>query len=167
MTMHLVNLFALAACIAVPQAVGLVSAWATAAGVKTWHAGLRKPSFNPPNSVFGPVWSALYLLMGISLFLIWRSPAGQERQDALIAFGIQLALNFAWSFIFFRFRQIALALAEILVLWIAILGMILLFREVDAVAAYLQIPYLLWVGFATFLNASIWKLNQPRWKGAE
>lgn len=157
--MKLKDLTTLLICIGLPLAVGAVSGIATASGLGEWYMGLEKPSFNPPNSVFGPVWTILYLLMGISLFLVWRAPAGEARRRALLIFAVQLALNFAWSFLFFHFRQVGAALVDIALIWVAVLLMILAFRKVRPVAGYLQIPYLLWVSFATALNAALWRLN--------
>ena len=153
------NIPILIVCILIPLAVGGVSSFATSSSIKTWFVTLKKPSFNPPNYLFAPVWTVLYILMGVSLYLIWQSPSGDSRSNALIVFGIQLFLNFAWSFVFFYFRKITWALLDIMLLWIAIVIMILLFFWIDPVAAYLQIPYLLWVSFATALNGAIRKLN--------
>ncbi len=146
-------------CIVIPLAVGGVSSFATSSSIKTWFVTLKKPSFNPPNYLFAPVWTVLYILMGISLYVIWQSPSGDARTNALMIFGLQLLLNFAWSFIFFYFRKISGALIDIMLLWIAIIVMIILFYTIDPLSAYLQIPYLLWVSFATALNAAIRKLN--------
>jgi tryptophan-rich sensory protein len=151
---------ALAACVAGPLAVGAVAGIATSSGMDGWYQSLRKPAFNPPGWVFGPVWTTLYALMGLGLFLVWRSPRGPGRRLALAIFGVQLALNFAWSFLFFRFHLPGAALAELILLWLAVLAMILAFRKVRPAAAWLQVPYLLWVGFAGILNASIWFHNR-------
>ena len=121
---------------------------------------LIKPPFNPPNYLFGPVWSALYLLMGVSLFMIVKMEKSELRINAILVFGIQLFLNFWWSIFFFRFHRPDVALAEIVLMWFAILFMIFSFYKAKPVAAYLQIPYLLWVSFASVLNASIWWLNK-------
>ncbi|HEX8378446.1 MAG TPA: TspO/MBR family protein [Pedobacter sp.] len=145
--------------ITIPLVVGGVSGYATSANISSWYAYLNKPSFNPPNYLFGPVWTFLYLLMGISLYLVWKSPEGKQKTRALLVFAFQLLLNFAWSFIFFSFHETGLALVEIIVLWMSILLMIILFFRINRTAAYLQIPYLLWVSFATALNAAIWHLN--------
>jgi translocator protein len=153
------NIFTLIACIAIPLIVGGIAGIAPSGSDNEWYAALDKPVFNPPDWVFGPVWTILYILMGISLYLIWKSPASPMRKLALIIFGIQLVLNFAWSFIFFYFQQPGFALIEIVILWFSILAMIIVFHKINRVAAYLQIPYLLWVTFATLLNASIWWLN--------
>lgn len=146
-------------CIALPLMVGAVSGYATSRSVDTWYATLAKPPFNPPNAVFGPVWTLLYVLMGVTLFLLWRSPSSPQRTRALIAFGVQLALNFAWSFLFFRYHLVTAAFVEILVLWGCILAMIVFSFRVKPVSAWLQTPYLLWVSFAALLNGAIRVLN--------
>ena len=153
------NIPILILCIVIPLAVGGISSFATASSIKTWFVTLKKPSFNPPNYLFAPVWTLLYILMGVSLYMIWQSPSGDARTNALLVFGIQLFLNFAWSFVFFYFRKITLALLDILLLWIAIIIMIILFYGINPTASLLQIPYLLWVSFATALNGAIRKLN--------
>ncbi len=146
-------------CLVLPIIIGGISSYATASGIHDWYITIRKPSFNPPNYLFGPVWTFLYVLMGVSLFLIWSSSPGKKRSNALVIFAVQLTLNFLWSFLFFKFNLIGVALAEILMIWISILMMIILFSRVDKFAAYLQIPYLLWVSFASTLNGAIWFLN--------
>ena len=153
------QLLALILCIILPLSVGSISGIATAGNITTWYAMLNKPWFNPPDYLFGPVWTALYFLMGISLFMVWKSPRGSLRTRALLFFGIQLALNFAWSFIFFHFKQTGGAMIEIILVWISIVTMIILFYRINKTAALLQIPYLLWVSFASVLNGSIWWLN--------
>jgi len=120
---------------------------------------LNKPFFNPPNYLFGPVWTLLYLLMGISFFLILQSPIKELKRKAIIIFVIQLSLNFLWSFMFFKFELIGLAFIEIILIWISIFTMIIAFNKINRIAAALQIPYLLWVSFATVLNGAIWWLN--------
>jgi benzodiazapine receptor len=146
-------------CLLIPLAAGGLSGIATVSAIPGWYAGLVKASFNPPDYIFGPVWTFLYILMGISLYLIWIAPKGPARDVALAAFGLQLLLNFAWSFLFFYFHQTGWALVEIILLWVTIIMMIQLFYRVRRAAAWLQVPYLLWVAFATVLNASIWHLN--------
>jgi benzodiazapine receptor len=158
--MKRVNIVGLITCLAIPLAIGTISGIATATSIKGWYAALDKPAFNPPNFIFGPVWTLLYILMGISLYIIWRSERTNERTNALRIFGIQLVLNFAWSFIFFYFHQVFIALLEIVMIWVGVLLMIIIFRKVSRTAAYLQIPYLMWVSFASLLNAAIWILNQ-------
>lgn len=142
--------------------VGLISGLLTKAEISRWYAGLRKPSFNPPNWIFGPVWTALYILMGVAAWMIWHVPRSQLRTYALIWFAIQLGLNFLWSLIFFRWHAIAGALGEISILWLAILATIVLFWEVRPLAGELMLPYLAWVSFASVLNLGILRLNQNR-----
>jgi translocator protein len=132
----------------------------TSAAVPEWYATLNRPSFNPPNWVFGPVWTALYILMGFSLFLIWKQKASKERKRAIFVFLLQQTLNFGWSFIFFYFNMIGFALMEIILLWMSIVTMLVLFYKIKPIAAYINIPYLLWVTFATVLNASYYFLNR-------
>jgi benzodiazapine receptor len=130
----------------------------TSAAIPTWYAALNKPFFNPPNWLFGPVWTVLYVMMGISLYLVWKE-GYQKHKKAIIVFGIQLALNVLWSVLFFGMRNPLLAFADILALWGFILYTTLLFRKTSKTAAYLLIPYLLWVSFATVLNFAIFYLN--------
>jgi len=146
-------------CIAIPMIIGSLSGLATTGAIDSWYAQLNKPSFNPPNYLFGPVWTFLYVLMGISLFLIWKSPQGNERNMALAIFVIQMVLNFTWTFLFFYFHRPGIALIEIGILWISIMLMILSFYRIDKTASLLQIPYILWVSFASVLNGAIWWLN--------
>ena len=127
--------------------------------ILNWYAGLQKPSFQPPNWLFGPVWTLLYILMGISLYLVWKQPVSALRNKALTIFTIQFVLNFCWSIIFFNQHQIGLALIEIIVMWICILITIFQFGKLSSIAAWLLVPYISWVSFATILNAAIWKLN--------
>jgi translocator protein len=139
--------------------VGVVGGGAgffTAAGVTTWFPTLVKPSFNPPAWVFAPVWTILYLMMAVAAWLVWQR--GNSR-SALTLFFIQLALNFAWSFLFFGAKSPALALVDIIALWLAIVATMLAFWNTTRPAGLLLVPYLAWVSFATALNASIWYLN--------
>jgi translocator protein len=147
-------------CISIPLVIGGLSGLATTGAIDSWYAMLNKPSFNPPNYLFGPVWTMLYVLMGISLFLVWKSSQGKSRNKAIVIFMIQMTLNFAWTFLFFYFHWLGFALIEILLLWITITLMILTFYRIDKTAALLQIPYLLWVTFASILNGAIWLLNK-------
>lgn len=142
-----------------PLLVGGVAGAFTASAIPEWYATLRQPSFNPPNWVFGPVWTTLYLLMGYSFFRIWSLPVSPGRTTALRIYFAQLLLNFCWSFLFFYFKLIGWALLEIAFLWLSIVTMILHFYRLDRVAAYINIPYILWVSFATILNASYYLLN--------
>jgi translocator protein len=145
--------------IALPLLVGAVAGIFTAKAIPGWYETLYQPSFNPPNWLFGPVWTVLYILMGISFFMIWQTPPGNQRTLAMVAFFVQLLLNFGWSFLFFHFKEIGLALAEVIVLWCAIVVMIVFFYRIRPVSAWINIPYLLWVTFATVLNAAYYKLN--------
>jgi tryptophan-rich sensory protein len=146
-------------CLLIPLAIGSISGIATAAGIKSWYLTLNKPFFNPPNYLFGPVWTLLYLLMGISIYLILQTPKTDMRKKAIIIFCVQLGLNFIWSFLFFKFQRVGIAFIEILLIWASILTMILTFYNLNKTAALLQIPYLLWVSFASILNGAIWWLN--------
>ncbi len=127
------NLIRFIISITIPLVVGAVSGYATSSNIASWYAYLNKPSFNPPNYLFGPVWTVLYLLMGVSLYLIWISPEGKQKTKALMVFTFQLLLNFAWSFIFFSFHETGLALVEIIVLWMSIVLMIVLFFRINRV----------------------------------
>ncbi|MES2621316.1 MAG: TspO/MBR family protein [Bacteroidota bacterium] len=147
-------------CLVIPLSIGSISGFATSSAITNWYAGLIKPSFNPPNYLFAPVWTALYFLMGVSLYIISRSGSDELRSKAILVFFIQLFLNFWWSIFFFSFERPDVALAEIVLLWLSIVYMIYTFRKINSVAAYLQIPYLLWVSFAAVLNQSIWWLNR-------
>jgi len=144
-----------------PLAIGGVSGYLVRNEMNgEWFTTLMKPSFNPPGYLFGPVWTVLYIFMGISMFLIWNTPKTALRQKALILFGVQLFFNFWWSILFFSFHTIILSVVDILLMWFLIIYMIKLFTRIKPIAAYLQVPYLLWVTFATVLNISIWYLNR-------
>lgn len=146
-------------CILVPLIIGGLGGIATASGVDTWYNTIQRPSFNPPNYLFGPVWTFLYILMGISFYMILQATPGKDKARAIIIFCVQLALNSIWSFLFFSFHWLGIAFIEILMILISILTMIILFYKINKSAALLQIPYLLWVSFATVLNGSFWLLN--------
>lgn len=124
-----------------------------------WYAGLAKPSFNPPPWVFGPVWTALYVLMAIAAWQVWLQPAGSRRRTALNWFGIQLGFNAAWSPVFFGIEQPRLALAVIVALLISLIVVVFRFFSVHRLAGWLLVPYLAWVGFALVLNGAIVALN--------
>ena len=149
----------LLASLVLPLSIGSIAGLFTADAVPEWYETLNRPSFSPPNWLFGPVWTTLYLLMGISLFLIWKQNPSKGRNFAILVFMIQLTLNFCWSFIFFYFHMIGLALIEIILLWISIVLMLVLFYKIKPMAAIINIPYLLWVTFATILNAAYYILN--------
>lgn len=157
--MNSTTIIKLAVSVALPLAAGAIAGMFTAKAIPGWYETLNQPSFNPPNWVFGPVWTVLYILMGISLFLVWQTEPGPDRTMAMASFIFQLLLNFAWSFLFFYFRRIGLALVGIILLWCAILAMMFLFYRIKPLAAWINLPYILWVSFATVLNAEYYRLN--------
>lgn len=154
-----VNWPALLASIVLCQLAGIVPSILTANDVATWYPTLVKPAFNPPSWVFGPVWTTLYLLMGISLYLVWQSESSRIRQVALAVFGVQLVLNASWTLVFFGAHLLFGGLVVIVALLGAIVLTIATFVRIDRRAAVLLLPYLLWVSFATVLNYELWRLN--------
>jgi len=153
-----VNIKLLIPSIVLPLLAGAVGSAFTTSAITTWYTTLNKPSFNPPNYLFGPVWTVLYILMGISFYLVLVSKA-KSKQLAVKLFLVQLILNTLWSLIFFGAHNPMLALFDIVVLWGAILFTIVSFYKISKPASYLLIPYILWVSFATILNLSIVLLN--------
>ncbi|MBU0530860.1 MAG: TspO/MBR family protein [Candidatus Aenigmatarchaeota archaeon] len=154
------NYLKLIVSIIICQAAGLIGSVFTAPSIQTWYVGLNKPFFVPPNWLFAPAWTTLFLLMGISLYLVWnKGLKEQKNRCAIKIFGIQLVLNIVWSVIFFGLQSPLYAFIEIIILWIAILGTIIKFHRVDKKAAYLLIPYILWVTFAAALNLAVYLLN--------
>lgn len=146
--------------ITIPLLIGFIGGGFTASEIPGWYAKLNKPGWQPPNWLFGPVWTALYILMGIALYLVWKADvSSSKKQTAIILFAVQLILNFFWSIIFFNQHQIGWALVEIIVLWLFILLTIFSFSKINNTAAWLLVPYISWVSFATILNYAIWKLN--------
>lgn len=146
--------------IAIPVLVGGISGFFTVSGVESWYQTIHKPSWNPPNWVFGPVWTTLYVMMGIALWLVWKEDTSRElKMIAFILFGVQLILNFLWSFVFFKLEQPGFAFLEILFMWVAILATIFAFAQVNKTAAWLLVPYISWVSFAAILNFTIWIMN--------
>ena len=145
--------------ILLPIVVGGLGGIVTGSSVKTWYPTLNKPSWNPPAWLFGPVWTALYAMMGLASWRVWRRQSPASRR-ALGWYGVQLGLNSLWSILFFGMRQPGLALAEIVVMWAAILITAIKFARLDRLAGVLMIPYQLWVSFATALNGAIWWLNR-------
>lgn len=144
--------------------VSLVAAFSAAwfgarFGPGDWYAGLAKPTWNPPNWIFGPVWTLLYTLMAVAAWRVWRKAGFKNAGPALALHAGQLLLNAAWSWLFFGLHRMDLAFAEILVLWAAILATALAFRRHDRVAAWLMAPYLAWVSFAAVLNFTLWRMN--------
>ena len=140
-------------------AVSAIGGAATATSVGTWYKTLAKPAFNPPNWIFAPVWTALFFMMAVAAWRVWRRGGLREARLALALFGLQLALNLGWSLLFFGMRSIGAALVEIVVLLLAILATTAAFWQRDRVAGMLLVPYAAWVTFATVLNAALWRLN--------
>jgi tryptophan-rich sensory protein len=140
--------------------VTFAAAWAGSRFMPgAWYAALAKPAWNPPNAIFAPVWSVLYGLMAVAAWLVWRRAGFSGAGAALSLFAVQLILNALWSYLFFGRHQPGLAFGDIVVLWVAILSVVLLFWRVDRVAGALLLPYLAWVGFAAYLNFTLWRLN--------
>ena len=142
-----------------PLAVAAVGGVTTASAIPGWYQSLEKPAWNPPASVFAPVWTTLYLLMGVAM-VVARRAAPERRVRTQAVFGLQLALNLAWSLAFFGGRNPAAGLAVIVLLWAAIVATVVEFGRESRLAAVLLLPYLAWVTFATGLNAEIWRLNR-------
>jgi translocator protein len=154
------NFFKLIIAVGISEFAGIIGSVFTVSAIVTWYPTLVMPMISPPSWVFGPVWTILYALMGIAAFLIWKK--GLEKKEikaALVVFVIQLFLNTIWSIIFFGLLSPGWALIEIALLWSAIFWTIVVFYKISKVAAYLLIPYLLWVSFAVYLNYAIWTLN--------
>ena len=142
------------------EAVGIIGSIFTLGAIPTWYASIQKPWFTPPNWVFGPVWTTLFLLMGVSLYLLWTSTTTRtKRQAALVVFGAQLALNLLWTYIFFGLQLYLAGFVEILVLWGTIALTIAAAFRVSRTAGYVLIPYIAWVTIATLLNYYVWILN--------
>jgi len=150
----------LAAWLGLCFAVAGVSGRWTAGEIPGWYRTLARPSIAPPNWVFGPVWTLLYALMAIAAWRVWLADPSQARTWGLLLFLLQLALNFAWSWIFFKQHALGAALAEVVVLWAAIGATTLVFERVSPLAAGLMTPYLAWVSFASVLNGAYWRLNR-------
>lgn len=146
-------------CIATPLVLGSISGIVTSKEITSWYLYLNKPAFNPPNYLFAPVWTTLYILMGVSLYVIISKATTINKTKAYLFFGLQLWLNFLWSFIFFYFHQVGLAFIEIIAIWFSIISMIYFFYPISKQAAWLNVMYLLWVSFATVLNGSIYIIN--------
>ena len=171
--MRINNFFKLVIAIVVSELAGIIGSVFTISSIPTWYAGLVKPALNPPAWVFGPAWTTLYALMGVAAFLIWREYDKltlseveglviQRKKQIKIALSIflgQLVLNTLWSIIFFGLHSPGWALVDIVLLWLAIVWTIAVFYKISRPAAWLLVPYILWVSFASYLNYSIWMLN--------
>lgn len=158
---YMKNLGKLIVSIVATLSIGAAGSYFTIAEIKGWYTTLVKPSFNPPNYIFGPVWTSLYILIGIAFYLIWKSTLPTiKKKKAILFFIIQLVANFFWSILFFNQHQIGWALIDIIVLWISILFTIFFFAKINTTSAWLLVPYISWVSFALLLNYSIWVLNK-------
>ncbi len=157
--MNFKKIITLLLCIILPLFIGAYSGFATAGNILSWYPLINKPWFNPPNYLFGPVWTTLYILMGISLYLILQTQKNKQQTLAIYVFCLQLGLNFWWSFLFFKHHLLGVAFLEIIAIWISILAMIFCFYKINKTAALINIPYLLWVSFASVLSGSIYYLN--------
>lgn len=153
------DLLALGLFVGTCLAIGGLGGAVTSSSVTEWYPTLNKPSFNPPNWVFGPVWTTLYVMMGLAAWRVWRAAERDATRTPLVFFGVQLAVNLGWSVAFFGLRDPGLAVAVILALDLLVLATALLFRRFDGLAAVLLLPYLGWITFATVLNIAIWRLN--------
>jgi tryptophan-rich sensory protein len=149
----------LAAWIGVCFLAAAVGSLATTSSVNGWFATINKPTWNPPNWIFGPVWTTLFLMMGVAAWLVWKKSGFKNAKFELGWFLFHLLLNVLWSVLFFGMQQMGMACIEIVVLWLSIAATIFLFHRHSKMAAGLLVPYLMWVSFATFLNYTIWRLN--------
>lgn len=155
------NYIKLITSIVAPLVIGAIGAVFTRPAIDSWYTNLNKPFFSPPNYIFGPVWTILYVLMGISFYLVWRHGFKTKRsREAIYLFIMQLILNGIWSPVFFGLKNIFLALFIIIFLFIYIYKTIFAFKKIDQTAFFLLLPYLIWVGFASILNFSVWMLNR-------
>lgn len=157
--MNYARLFRFLFAVSIPLLVGFVGAFFTMESVNIWYLTLEKPFFNPPNWIFGPVWTLLYIMMGVSFFLVWEKGEKFFHSRTFWIYAVQLVLNFFWSIAFFGMQNPVLALLIIIALWVMIVWNIREFYKISKIAAYLLVPYLLWVSFAMMLNASIVWLN--------
>ena len=155
------NIVKLIASIVICFLAGALGSFFTSSSIPTWYASINKPSFNPPNWIFGPVWSLLYLMMAIAAYLIWQKGLDNRAvQIALVLFAVQLLLNSLWSIIFFGWHSPFYAFIEIIFLWLSILFTITQFFSLSAAAGWLMVPYILWVSFASVLNYFVMILNR-------
>ena len=145
--------------LALPLVLGFIAGQVTATNIPTWYTSINKPWFNPPSFIFAPVWTTLYLLMGYASYRIWQRQDGNRIYLPLSLYFSQLALNFLWTFLFFGYHRPDLALAEMLLMWMLILLTIIHFARIDKAAAWMLVPYISWVSFASILTYYIMVLN--------
>lgn len=157
--MRMESVVVLLASLALSLGAGALGSRPTFQAIPGWYKTLNKPSWNPPNWVFGPVWTVLYVLMAVAAWLVWSKVGFDQTSPWLLLYGVQLALNVAWSFLFFGARRPDWALTEIVFLWLSILATLLAFWKISLMAGLLLVPYLAWVTFAGVLNATIVRLN--------
>ena len=151
--------FKLIISVLIPLIIGFLGSFFTASSVDSWYATINKPSFNPPGWIFAPVWTTLYILIGVSFYSVWMKNFGEERKKVIIVYSMQLLLNLLWSVLFFGLRSPLLGLIDIIILIAFIIANTIIFYKISKTAGYLLIPYLLWVSFASVLNFSIFLLN--------
>lgn len=153
------ELLGLVAFVALCLGISAIGGWITAESVGTWYRTLQKPAFNPPDWVFAPVWTVLYLMIAVAGWRVWRRHGVAGARSAMAAYAVQLALNLGWSFLFFGGRMIGVALTEIVLLFATIIVTAVLFWRIDRVAGWLLAAYAAWVAFAGVLNLALWRLN--------
>lgn len=157
---YTINTVKLIISVVVCLGAGFAGSFFTTPAIDAWYVNLNKPSFTPPNQLFAPVWTSLYVLMAISAFIIWRKGWGEKYvRSSILLFAVQLLLNVLWSVLFFGLKMPLNAFIEIILLWVVIMLTIMRFKKLSIIAAALLVPYILWVSFAAFLNYSIWALN--------
>jgi tryptophan-rich sensory protein len=155
------NWVKLVVSLTLPQIAGIAGALFTETGESSWYQTLQKPEWNPPGWVFGPVWTTLYVLMGIAFYIVWKADVPSSQKRPALSFWIaQLVFNFFWTIIFFNLQEPGWAFAEICCLWLLILITIFSFARISKIAAWLMVPYISWVSFAGLLNYTIWQMNQ-------
>lgn len=159
MTTRSRSILALAGFLVLSFAASAIGGWATYPAIPDWYQNLEKPSWTPPSTVFGPVWTLLYIAMAVAAWLVWKQGGWAAYRLPLTLWVVQLVLNSLWSILFFGMRNPALALGEIALLWLAILATLIAFWKVSRLAGGLMVPYLAWVSYASALNFAIWSLN--------
>ncbi len=158
--MKINNFVKLIIALVVPQIFAILGSIFTQSSIGSWYSLIEKPVFNPPNWIFAPVWTTLYILMGVAAYLVWKKDLKKKEQRfVILIFIFQLCLNLFWSYLFFFLKNPGIAFTEIISLWFAILATIIAFYQFNKWSAYLLLPYILWVSFAAVLNFNIWQLN--------